>query len=603
MLKNLFPYTLACILSLSMGNFGKAQEISVIDNIYGRERISLNGEWKFLLDPMETGIKKRKYRRDFPADDVAKLNEGELIEYEWDSSWTIEVPGDWNSQFNELLWYEGLAWFRKKFEIQKEEGLKYFLYFEAVNYKSDVYLNGEKIGMHEGGFTPFQFEITDLLGEENSLVLSVDNKRTTDGIPSADFDWWNYGGITRSVWILKVPETYISEYSFNYDGQEISGYVELKGEEVAGQRIRIEIPELNVNEELISFGNGYAEFSLATDNIETWSPENPKLYPIVVSTEDDIVSEKVGFRTITTKETEILLNGESIFLRGICLHEEPVGEPKRTLSWETAEELLTQAKELNANFVRLAHYPHSEKMTRLADSLGLMVWSEIPVYWEDMDYQNEKTLQLARQMMVSNYERDKNRASVIIWSVANETPVIDHRNSFLKHLISTIREKDSSRLVTAALKVSHDGGTKTIDDPLGEYLDVLSINQYVGWYGTDYPDKITDVEWNSLYEKPMLLSEFGAGALAGNYGDKMTRWTEEFQEYFIDETMKMATSVPFLRGTMPWVLKDFKTPRRYHGEFQNYWNRKGLIDENGTRKKAFNSLLNWYNTIEESHEN
>ncbi len=598
-MKFLHSYSIFLLFSVLFIQSSQAQRNSLVENIYERERIDLNGTWKFLLDPMETGIIKRKYRRDFPADEVAKLNEGPLIEYEWDSSWNIQVPGDWNSQFKELEWYEGLAWYRKKFEAKKEIGFRYFLYFEAVNYKSDVYLNGEKLGMHEGGFTPFQFEITDYIMPENSLVLSVDNKRVNDGIPAADFDWWNYGGITRPVWVIKVPDEFIEEYTFNYDGKRVIGTVVLNSASTEKKKIQIEIPELEIKETIETDKNGYAEFTFSPKKIIPWSPESPKRYEISVTSKDDSVSELIGFRTIETRQTEILVNGETVFLRGICLHEEAIGKPTRTLDWKTAEELLLSAKGMNANFVRLAHYPHTEKMTRLADSLGLMVWSEIPVYWEDMDYKNPKTLAIAKQMVTTNFKRDKNRASIIIWSIANETPITDHRNSFLKELITTVRENDQTRLVSAALKVSHDGGIKNIDDPLGEYLDVLSINQYVGWYGNDYPDKITDVKWESKYNKPMLLSEFGAGALAGNYGDKMTRWTEEFQAYFTDETMKMATSIPFLRGTMPWVLKDFRTPRRYHGAFQNYWNRKGFIDENGVHKQAYDVLKNWYTKIEE----
>lgn len=600
-MKFLYCYFFLLLLSFLFYQSSEAQQTSLVENIYDREKIDLNGTWKFLLDPMETGIIKRKYRRDFPADEVAKLNEGPLIEYEWDSSWDIQVPSDWNSQFKELEWYEGLAWYRKKFETKKEKDYRYFLYFESVNYKSDVYLNGEKLGMHEGGFTPFQFEITDRIKPENSLVLSVDNKRVTDGIPAADFDWWNYGGITRPVWVIKVPNDFIQEYTFEYDGKNINGSVILNSVSSGKKKIQIEIPELKIKESIEANKEGYAEFTISPKKLIPWSPKEPKRYRISVSTENDSVSELIGFRTIETKGTKILLNGDSVFLRGICLHEEAIGKPTRTLDWKTAEELLLSAKGMNANFVRLAHYPHTEKMTRLADSLGLMVWSEIPVYWEDMDYKNPKTLALGKQMVTSNYKRDKNRASIIIWSIANETPITDHRNSFLKELITTVRENDKTRLVSAALKVSHDGGIKNIDDPLGEYLDVLSINQYVGWYGNDYPDKITDVEWESKYNKPMLLSEFGAGALAGNYGDKMTRWTEEFQAYFTDETMKMATSIPFLRGTMPWVLKDFRTPRRYHGAFQNYWNRKGFIDENGVHKQAYDVLKNWYIKIEEAN--
>lgn len=574
-----------------------AQTSEIIENVYERERMNMNGGWKLIIDPMETGLKKRGYRRDFPADQTTYLNEGALLEYEWDSSPTINVPGDWNSQFKELEWYEGLVWYRNKFEIPREQGYRYLLYFEAVNYLSHVYLNGKKLGMHEGGFTPFQFDVTKLLKKDNSLVLAVDNKRRNDAIPSKDFDWWNYGGITRPVWIVKVPETYVIDYTLSVSGEYITGNVKLKGSRKANHNIILTIPALKISQQLTTNSEGFADFRVAHQGLVKWDPDNPVRYQVTISAAKDTITDRIGFRTITTEGSEIFINGKPIFLRGICIHEEAIGKPTRTLNWESAEQLLKEAKNLNANFVRLAHYPHTEKMTRLADSLGLMVWSEIPVYWEDIDYQNPKTLALAKNMLVSNFQRDKNRASVIIWSVANETPISDDRNAFLKELISTIRNLDKTRLITAALKVSHKGGTKTIDDPLGAYLDILSINQYVGWYGTGYPDKITDVKWESNYTKPMLFSEFGAGALYGNHGDKMTRWTEEFQAYFIDETMKMAMEIPFLQGTMPWILKDFRTPRRYHGEFQQFWNRKGLINEEGKHKMAYEVLQNWYQKI------
>ncbi len=596
----LFSIALAAMCLFSTKSY--AQDYEIVENIYGREKIDLNGTWKVIPDPMETGLKKSKYRRNFPADDVAILNEGELIEYEWDSAWDIQVPGDWNSQIEGFEWYEGLMWYRKKVNFSREEGYRYLLYFEAVNYISHVYLNGTKLGQHEGGFTPFQFDITDLLDAENSIVLAVDNTRKDDGIPAKDFDWWNYGGITRPVWILKIPDTYIHSYTFSYQEEEIHATVKLESESKKETEVEISIPKLGISQRTKIIAPGMVEFVFRPQDLELWSPENPKLFDVELSTSKEKLEDRIGFRTIEAVGPNLLLNGESIFLRGICLHEEAIGVPTRALNWETAKDLLEKAVAMNANFVRLAHYPHTEKMVRLADSLGLMVWSEIPVYWEDMDYQNPKTQAMAQQMLTTNYLRDKNRASIIIWSVANETPITEHRNAFLKSLIHTVRDLDETRLVSAALKVSHSAGVKTIDDPLGAYLDVLSINQYVGWYGMDYPDKITDVTWETSYNKPMLLSEFGAGALAGNYGDKMTRWTEEFQAYFIDQTMQMATDVPFLRGTMPWILKDFRTPRRYHGAFQNYWNRKGLIDENGVRKQAFNTLLSWYNQIEKDYD-
>lgn len=603
-MKLLFQLISIVLISFLYTNNGYSQLIEPIANVYDRTTISLDGDWNYIVDPMKTGLNKAKYRRDFPADEKADLTVGDLIEYDWDSSPTLKVPGDWNSQVTELDWYEGLVWYRKKFEFKPSQK-RHFLYFEAVNYLSHIYLNGQKIAQHEGGFTPFMIEVTGKLKAQNSLVVAVNNERIKDGIPAADFDWWNYGGITRSVHLIETEPTFISDYRFSLSPskKQIEGSVEITGTLQGQENIEIAFPNSEINVTIPTNGQSKIEFTIAIPQyFKLWSPEAPNLHEVEIRFGKKVLKDKIGFKTVETEGYDIKLNGKSIFLRGICLHEEAYGKATRALDWASAKALLMQAKELNANFVRLAHYPHTEKMTRLADSLGLMVWTEIPVYWEDIDYQNPKTLALARNMLMANYERDKNRASIILWSVANETPIHRDRMLFLKQLIQDLKQKDERLLVTAALKVSHEGGVKSVDDPLGAFIDVVAVNTYVGWYGQDYPDKITDIKWETTYQKPMVFSEFGAGAVYGSKGDSLTRWTENFQDYFIDQTMEMAMNVPFIRGTMPWVLKDFRTPRRYHGEFQQYWNRKGLTDPEGNRKMAYFTLEKWYQKIENAYK-
>jgi beta-glucuronidase len=233
-------------------------------------------------------------------------------------------------------------------------------------------------------------------------------------------------------------------------------------------------------------------------------------------------------------------------------------------------------------------------MTRTADRLGLLVWSEVPVYW-DIAYTNPATRELAARMVSENVLRDRNRASVIVWSVANETPITPERNALLGSMIDRVRQLDPTRLVSAALdQTTKQGDTVIVDDPLGARLDLLAVNEYEGWYGTRSVDRITDVKWQTPYEKPMIFSEFGADALAGHHGAPNERWGEEYQEYFYRQTLAMAERIPFLRGMSPWILKDFRTPRRFHGLYQNFWNRKGLVSETGEKKKAFEVLRSWY---------
>jgi len=635
----------AGLLSLLLGSGGllcdaRAQPMAPPTNLYDRSRLDLSGQWHYLVDPMRTGIAKRKYRRDFPADTPEPPDAGgRLLEYNWDAAPTLRVPGAWNTEVDALRWYEGLVWLRTRFAHDLDPGQRAFLVFEGANYETQVFLNGTRLGMHEGGFTPFAFEVTDHLAAplradgRHSLVVAVDNTRRVDALPAADFDWWNYGGLTRPVSLVILPETFIHTYTLTFSENEgaenegvekhgegedgegkdidpdasptLDAVVNLDGPDAAGQMVRVALPRLGIAETTTADATGRAVLRLAlpADGFTRWTPDAPTRYAVRITAGSDAVTERMGLRTVATRGTELLLNGEPIFLRGICLHEEAFTDgtrdamPRRALDWSDAEALLRAAKDLNANFVRLAHYPHTEKMTRLADRLGLMVWSEVPIYWEDVAFQNPKTLALARGMLRAMIERDRHRASIILWSVANETPRTDARLSFLRTLISDVRRHDATRLVTAALKVSHDGREKRVDDPLGAEIDVLAVNTYTGWYGTETPDAIPTLRWQTPYEKPVVFSEFGAGATPGFRGDISRRWTEDFQAYFIDQTMNMAVDVPFVRGTMPWILKDFRSPRRYHGRYQQYWNRKGLLDEAGRPKQAYSTLRTWYDRL------
>jgi beta-glucuronidase len=313
-------------------------------------------------------------------------------------------------------------------------------------------------------------------------------------------------------------------------------------------------------------------------------------------------TDRVALRTIATRGREILLNGQPVLIKGIALHEEALGATaSRTVSAAQGRALLAEAKALGCNFVRLAHYPHAAHMARLADEMGLMVWAEVPIYWEDVNYASPRTLTLAKAMVEELITRDRNRGSVIIWSVANETPQTDVRTTFLRAVIAHVRALDSTRLVSAALDKNvdiggvADGETRiNVRDALGQDLDIIAMNQYEGWYGNRRPDSLGRVSFSTIYDKPMVCSEFGADALYGHRGPKEERWTEDFQAWLYAETLKRLAETPGMVGIIPWILKDFRSPRRWHGRFQNNWNRKGVIDETGNRKLAFQTLAGFY---------
>ncbi|MDA3930205.1 MAG: beta galactosidase jelly roll domain-containing protein, partial [Prolixibacteraceae bacterium] len=528
------------------------------------------------------------------------------VEYDFSKSDNILVPRDWNSQKEKLFYYEGTLWYYKEVDIDYKNNKRYFVHFGAANYESHVYLNGKKLGKHIGGFTPFNFELTGKLKKEGNFIIAIMvNSRGLEKVPTINTDWWNYGGITRDVTIVEVAETFIQDYYIQLEKgnkEVIEVEVVLNGDNKANQELTVSIPEANIEEKIITNENGIATAKIKAKKLKLWSSENPFLYKVQLTNNGNTISEKIGFRTIETKGYDILVNGNSTFLRGICIHEENGIRGGRAYSREDAQMLLGWAKELGCNFVRLAHYPHNENMTRVADELGIMVWSEVPVYWT-IQWTNEATYNNAKNQVTEMVTRDKNRASVIIWSMANETPVSADRTEFLRKQIETTRSLDKVRLVSAAMERHTRKGTQyvqEISDPLQEYVDIISFNQYIGWYDGK-PDKCEKVEFDIQLNKPVLISEFGAGALQGYHGTKEEIWTEEYQEYLYDETLKMLDKIPQLRAITPWILADFRSPRRVLPDIQDGWNRKGLISETGNKKKAYFVLQDFYSKKEKEY--
>lgn len=592
-----------------------AQEL--LTNVYGRQTYSLNGQWQYIIDPYETGFYDYRFKEKHEKDPGAYWNSGipwdktAMIEHGYDDKNTINVPGDWNSQDPVFLYYEGTVWYKKSFDYQKKkESNRLFLYFGAVNYQAEVYLNGKKQGSHKGGFTPFQFEIEDeLLKEKNNyLIVKVDNKRYKDEVPTVNTDWWNYGGITRDVMIVETPEVFVEDYFVNLSTPssalkpkmkkvEVTGWVKLNGAKV-GESITIEIPELKAKK-TIQYADSLTPFTMSLSRVELWSDKSPKQYEIVIKASNDELHDKIGIRKIEVSGKNILLNGEPVFLRGICLHEEMPEEMRRAKTREDALQLLGWAKELNCNFVRLTHYPHNEHIIRAADSLGILLWSEIPVYWT-IDFGNPQVLDKAKTQLREMITRDRNRPSVIIWSVGNETPVSETRTEFMKDLIVAAKRLDSSRLISAALEVHYNKEKNTINDPLGAYTDIVSINEYLGWY-VGLPSYCQTAQWETIYDKPLVFSEVGAGAKAGFHADSLTRWSEEYQEWFYKEQVEMMKRMPDnYTGLMPWILVDFRSPKRNNPVYQEGYNRKGLIDEKGNKKKAFYVLQKYYDELEKT---
>ena len=585
--------------------------LPLIQNINAYESCSLNGEWNYIVDVQEEGY--YDYRMNptpWGFFQNAKPQKPEdLIEYDFDKSPTMQIPSDWNTQDERLFFYEGTVWFKKSFQAKPSNDYRTLLYFGAVNYDSHVWVNGKKAGHHVGGFTPFNYDISSLLkdGEnvvivkvDNKVIVKVDNKRHAEDVPTLIFDWWNYGGITRDVKLVKVPHVYLEDYDLHLlrkggseKWKEITFSAKLNTKE-AGHKVAVNIPELKLEKQLITDGEGRvnATLKIAAKKLQLWNPENPKLYQVRLSLDASTFTDEIGFRTIETRDKQILLNGKPIFLKGISIHEEKPNGGGRAYSVEDARTLLGWAKELGCNYVRLAHYPHNENMVREAERMGLMVWSEIPCYWT-IAWTNPKTFENAKQQLSDMIARDHNRANVVIWSIANETPHSAERDNFLGRLAKHARTLDDTRLISMAMEVTGAANyVNRLNDNMNQYVDVVSFNQYIGWY-RDVNDA-SKMKWEIPYNKPVIISEFGGGAKYGYHGPKNQRWTEEFQENLYIENTAMLDKIEGLAGTTPWILKDFRSPRRVLPDVQDYYNRKGLFSDKGEKKKAFYVLKKWY---------
>jgi beta-glucuronidase len=564
---------------------------------------SLDGNWHYLVDQPPA---RALYSPDGKVNDKTyalnthpNINSGQHnAEYDFATAPTLKVPGDWNTQDPTLFRYEGVIWYQRDFDFQPKSNTRTFLHIGAANYKSFVWVNQKRICDHEGGFTPYDCEVTAALKPgSNFVVIAVDSTREVDGIPSVGIDWFNYGGLTRDVSLVTMPMQFIDDYDVHLkhgatfstaDATTLSGYVHVEGA-AAGTPVTLRIPEAGVSTTVKTDADGRAPFEVKATKLELWSPQTPKLYKVELATgsgnQQDKLTDDIGFRDIRVDGTRILLNGKAIFLQGVNEHAEAPYRTGRVCTDEDVKNIFGFLKDMNANFVRLAHYPHDERMEREADRDGIMIWSEIPL-WQHISFEKPEVYAKATFMLNEMIRRDRNKASVILWSVSNETPNNPTRTQFLTNLANEARKLDPTRPITSAIIGPHLKDNKMVEnDPLTNALDVVGQNEYVGWYD-GRPEDADNITW-TLPQKPILISEFGAEAKQGNHGGKDQRWTEEQQVNVYQHQFIMINKIPQVRGLIPWVLMDFRSPTRNIPRLQDGFNRKGLISEDGKKKQAF----------------
>lgn len=569
-----------------------ALAISLLPNPYGREQTSLDGEWHAIIDQYEVGMNRPLFL------DRKPQGKAEFIEASWEGGLTLQVPGDWNHQSPELSRYEGTVWYARHFDFSPTPGKRHILYFAGVSIRCEVWLNGKKVAEHEGSFTPFQADVTDVLcNGDNFLSVRVNNSRRADAIPAMSFDWWNYGGITREVMLLSVPQTHIQDYFVRLvpgtrDRIAIDAQVS-----APGQKLTFTIPALKVKATFEADSEGHVKGEVRAKKLKLWAPLKPVLYGVTLSYGEDTVTEEIGFREISVRGTKILVNGQETFLKSISFHEEIPMEKRRAWSRDDARTLVDAALELGCNAIRLAHYPQSEWIVRYAESKGLLIWEEIPL-WQGIDFSNEETYAKAQTYLAEMIARDRNRCAIGFWSISNETRPSAARDAFLSRLLEYGRSLDGSRLFASAFDNAHfNAGADRflMSDNFAGKLDVIGINKYMGWYAP-WPKAASDIQWNIFTDKPLVISEFGGEALAGRTGDAdvASSWSEDYQAALYRDNLAMFAGIPNLAGVSPWVLYDFLSPYRQHPVNQNWFNRKGLLSDKGVKKRAWYVMHDYY---------
>ena len=551
----------------------------------GRKKVLLNGEWQYAVDQYDTCLRQQWFKEKYFDENGYTLP----VDYSFDQWPVMHLPCCWNTLEEKFLLYDGSMVFTRKFSYYGDGEERVILKVGAANYLCRVFVNGTYMGMHRGGSTPGFFEITDVLKAENRILIVVDSTRRETQVPTENTDWFNYGGVYRDIELIYLPKVYIRDFQIALvpDGTFGKIRAELKLSEALTCMAELRIEELGIKSQ-ISVREGIGSLVIETSP-GLWSPDEPKLYEVTVSCMEDFISDRVGFREIKVSNGEILLNGKPIFLRGISCHEESVENGKALTDSERMENILL-AKELGCNFMRIAHYPHNERMAKLADEMGILLWEEIPVYWA-IRFEREKTYEDARNQMRELLKRDWNRASVIIWSVGNENADTDERLKFMSGLAECAHEEGGNRLVSAACLV--DSEKNVIADRLIEHLDVIGINEYCGWYTPDF-EKLPQLMANSRPDKPVIITEFGADALEGHHGTATDKGTEECQAYVYERQIAVLREIDYIKGMTPWILYDFRCPRRT-SFIQNYYNRKGLCSADKKYKKpAFYVLQKFY---------
>ncbi len=598
-----------------------------------RMKLSLDGMWKFSLDKEKQGAE-------------AGWANG-LSQYDM-----IPVPGSFADLYTDksIKNYCGDFWYETDFIMPEKSDKRMYLRFCSVTHRAVVYLNGEKIGEHEGGFLPFIIDITDTANSgSNKLVLKVNNelseetlpcgtvKKNRDGSLTAKpyFDFFNYSGIQRSVYLLMLPETSIEDYSLTYELKDdialVKAHLSINDQgECINSKMRAcirfvdENGELVAEKELTSISKDSFEGSLEIKNPILWGVLDPHLYTVTIILKDshdniiDEYSERTGIRTVYVDDKHILINGKPVYLKGYGKHED-FSILGRTFNYSVAKRDFECMKWNGANCFRTSHYPYAEEWYQMADEEGFLIIDEVPAvgmmrsthnfvdagtgkYTYFFETPTVPTLQKNHLQQVEEMiKRDKNHPSVIAFSLLNEPETTSEQSyEYFSKIFERAKELDpQKRPLTGALE-KNSSPEKCKCHVL---MDFICLNRYYGWYisgGEDFSeaeDKFRDElnRWKSLnVKKPFVMTEFGCDTFAGHHSLPGTMWSEEYQNEYYEMNFRVLNDYDFIQGELVWNFADFQTSE---GIFRVGGNKKGIFTRDRQPKSSAFILKNRWTTI------
>lgn len=540
-----------------------------------RRRRALDGHWDFLVDPDDEGI-NAAYYKSFP-----------------DDADQIDVPAAWNAS-TKYDDHESPVWYRRQFAMP-DPGLTRIV-FQGVCHDATVWLDGERIAEHYGGYTPFE-EITDIDAGEHELVVRADNSRDERSIPRPGTDWYPYGGITREVIIESVPNVFVNDLEINYsldeDHADVTVTVTVRNEgDATEERVAVEIGD-TFTERVVSLDGAMTsvDFHLSL-TVTRWSPNEPTLYKVAAKAGEgdhlDEYCERIGFRTVEVTDTDLVVNGNPIDLRGVNRHED---HPE----WGHAQPLRLQELDLDVieaaglNTVRTSHYPNHPRFLDCCDERGILVIEEIP-YWQfnAERFGRDGVLDRGKTMLTEMIDRDRSHPSVLAWSVTNECANDEAGVAEATgELVDIVRDLDD-RPVTLASNNYHPNGDG--DDLCLKHVDFVCANGYPGWYREGkYANVLAGVR-EDYPEKPIVVSEFGAGAVYGERTRDDQKWSEGFQAAFIEDAIETFDDTEYVAGYTIWQYCDTRTdPRKWEGRPKTK-NNKGIVDEYRRPKEAYHRV-------------